>query len=94
MEQLPIWDMRHLYKYLDGETIASKSYLNDIKKQLRFEKQPVVDWIEGNLSELLCILPDLSTDQKLLLEICMAIFSGSCSKDLTNRNSGKLSNPK
>lgn len=42
-----------------------KSYTDDIEKQLeRCDKQPVVDfqWTERNLPEILCVLPEHSTD--------------------------------
>ena len=34
---------------------------------------------------------DLSTDKKYLYEIIMAVISGKCSDDLSNRSPGKMS---
>jgi len=48
--------------------------------------------IENNFP-LLENINDLSTDQKYLLDICMAVSSGNCSLDLSLRNPGKLLTP-
>lgn len=86
--------LRHLYKFLDGKTTGPETYSGDIGKALEnCEKQTVIDFqrIEGNLPDKLRVLKDLSTDQKYLLEICVAVSSGICTPDLAARNPGKLS---
>lgn len=86
--------LRHLHKFLDGKTAGPKSYSGNIGKALEnCEKQTVIDFqrIEGNLPDQLRALSDLSSDQKYLLEICLAVSSGVCTPDLAARSPGKLS---
>lgn len=91
LNELPL---RHLHKFLDGKTAGPNSYSGNIGKSLEnCDKQPVIDFqrIEGKFPNELRVLPDLSSDQKYLLEICLAVSSGICSPDLAARNPGKLS---
>lgn len=82
---------RHLFQYIDGSTKGPKSFEGPIGKKLEgCVNFPVVKFqsIGSNLPEV--VIDDLSTDQKYLLEICLAISSGHCSQDLAQKNPGKI----
>ena len=84
--------LRHLFIKLDGVTTGSSSHAGPIGKSLEnCEKLPIVNYekIQSELSEVK--FEDLSTDQKYLYEITMAVISGKCSDDLSNRSPGKMS---
>lgn len=83
--------LRHLLQHLDGKTIGPKGYCGEIGKKLEnCEKQPVVKFkkIDVNFPDI--DLTKLSTDQKYLYEICIAISKGTISPSLTRREPGKM----
>lgn len=83
--------LRHLIKKLDGETTGPTGYTGVIGKQLQScEKLAIVSFKKINV-----IVPEvdpniLSTDQKYLLEISVAISNGVVSKSLAQKQPGKL----
>lgn len=83
--------LRHLFNALDGCTSGPNTYAGVIGKLLQHcEDLPVVEFekIETVLPEIDANI--LSTDQKYLLQICVAVTQGSMSTDLANRQPGKL----
>ncbi|XP_050517554.1 uncharacterized protein LOC126892123 [Diabrotica virgifera virgifera] len=84
--------LRHLFAFLDGATSGPREYSGPIGKLLEnCEALPPVQF-----EAITCIVPeleysDLSTDQKYMYEICLAISAGQCSLNLSTRNPGKLS---
>ncbi|XP_050309269.1 uncharacterized protein LOC126745454 [Anthonomus grandis grandis] len=84
--------LRHILQHLDGETTGPQAFRGPIGKLLNdCEKLPSVEF-----SIIACELPDidtnleLSTDQKYLYEICLAIKNGYCSESLLKRDPGRL----
>lgn len=84
--------LRHLLQHLDGETTGPRAFGGSIGKLLsNCEKLPIVEF-----SKIACELPDidanfeLSTDQKYLHEICLAIKNGYCPEALSKRDPGRL----
>lgn len=84
--------LRHLFQHLDGQTTGPVTFSGVLGKQIQqCEKLPLVKY-----ETIDCKLPNLdfvnlSTDQKYLYEICVAVSSGECSVELLNRNPGKVS---
>lgn len=89
LNELPF---RHLFQTLDGETTGPKSFSGLIGSQLKnCEKLPVVKFQSTD-----CEIPDierkiLSKDQQYLLDISLAIKSGTCTVDLAIREPGPIS---
>lgn len=89
LNELPF---RHLFQTLDGETTGPKSFSGPIGSQLKnCEKLPVVKFQSTD-----CEIPDierkiLSKDQQYLLDISLAIKSGTCTVDLAIREPGPIS---
>jgi hypothetical protein len=84
--------LRHLFCHLDGKTKGPNEFKGEIGQQLEnCANLPVVTFlpIENNLPPL-GDKNDLSTDQKYLLDMCIAVSSGNVSQDLSLRNPGKL----
>lgn len=83
--------LRHLTKNLDGETTGPTEYIGVIGKQLQScEELPIVSFKKVNV-----VVPEvdpkiLSTDQKYLLEISVAISNGVISESLAQKQPGKL----
>ena len=89
LNELPL---RHLSNKLDGATTGPSSHSGPIGKSLQnCEKLPIINYekIQSELPEVK--FEDLSTDQKYLYEITMAVISGKCSDDLSNRSPSKMS---
>lgn len=84
--------LRHMFKHLDGESKGPNSFCGPIGRQLiRCETLPIVAF-----EPIEIIIPEvdrdvLSCDQKYLLDISLAIKTGSCSNDLSHRNPGSIS---
>ena len=88
--------LRHLFCHLDGTTSGPSTFTGAIGKALaNCNKLPVVTYVsilEPDFPDIgNDVLIDLSTDQKYLYEICMAIRSGNCAADLAQREPGKMS---
>lgn len=84
--------LRHLVRYLDGNTSGPLSFTGPIGKLIETcERLPVVRYekIEVDLPEV--NLKELSTDQNYLYQICTAISTGNCPSNLANKSPGKLS---
>ncbi|GBP11868.1 hypothetical protein EVAR_74506_1 [Eumeta japonica] len=82
LNELPL---RHLFDYLDGKTSGPSTYNGPIGKLLdKCETRAVVEF-ESIPGQLPTLKPDdLSTDQKYLFEITLAVITGSCADDLAN----------
>lgn len=82
---------RHLFLKLDGTTTGPNSFSGSIGKLLNnCLKKEVIDF-EPIPAELPNIDKEsLSTDQKYLYEICIAISQGRVTTSLANRDPGKL----
>lgn len=83
--------LRHLMKHLDGETSGPTGYTGDIGRQLETcELQSVAKFkkIPTKLPQL--DLDILSSDQKYLYEISLAISEGTVSERLARRQPGKM----
>ncbi|GBP67308.1 hypothetical protein EVAR_97926_1 [Eumeta japonica] len=89
LNELPL---RHLFDYLDGKTSGPSTYNGPIGKLLdKCETRAVVEF-ESIPGQLPTLKPDdLSTDQKYLFEITLAVITGSCADDLANKSPGKMS---
>ena len=83
LNELPL---RHLFNKLDGVTTGPFSHAGPNGKSLEnCEKLPIMNYekIQSKLPEVK--FEDLNTDQKYLYEITMAVISGKCSDDLSNK---------
>ncbi|CAH0551159.1 unnamed protein product [Brassicogethes aeneus] len=84
--------LRHLFISLDGKTSSPHTYSGHLGKQIQgsLHSKPVVDFqiIECSLPELNKDI--LSSDQKYLYEISLAISSGVFPPDLSLRDPGPL----
>ena len=83
--------LRHLMKHLDGATSGPCGYSGEIGKKLETcEILPVIKFqrIEAVLQEL--DLKFLSTDQRYLYEISLAISEGNVSENLASRHPGNM----
>lgn len=89
LNELPL---RHLFDYLDGKTSGPSTYNGPIGKLLdKCETRAVVEF-ESIPGQLPTLKPDdLSTDQKYLFEITLAVITGSCAENLANKSPGKMS---
>ncbi|GBP05516.1 Kynurenine formamidase [Eumeta japonica] len=89
LNELPL---RHLFDYLDGKISGPFTYNGPIGKLLdKCETRAVVEF-ESIPGQLPTLKPDdLSTDQKYLFEINLAVITGSCADDLANKSPGKMS---
>lgn len=82
--------LRHLFKHLDGDTVGPKAFSGIIGKALSTcENLPVVlfNKIETELPNR---TTDISSDQQYLYDLCKAISTGICSKNLQYRSPGKM----
>ena len=87
MNELPL---RHLIRHIDGVTHGPNSFKGLIGKELvDCETKPVVKFkrIPIHLPKM---AKDLSTDQRYLYEICLAVNSGHCDLSLAARSPGKM----
>lgn len=78
--------------HLDSKTKEPNEFKGEIGQQLENSANlPVVTFlpIENNLP-LLENINDISTNQKYLLDMCIAVSSGNCSLDISLRNPGKF----
>lgn len=83
--------LRHLILHLDGTTQGPKAFKGAIGKQLPdVMSLPAVDFVAID-SDLPTILrSDLSSDQKYLCDMVLAISNGKCSNALLNREPGAM----
>ena len=84
--------LRHLFQELNGKTKGPNDFSGPIGKILQSceQTEPVP------FQKINCILPEieskeLSTDQKYLYDMCLAISSGECPPELAHRDPGKTS---
>lgn len=83
--------LRKLIEHLDGSTTGPKAFSGEIGKSLmRCSELPVCKFqpIESDLPIIVC--NDLSTDQKYLYEMVLAVSVGNCSTNLSLRDPGKM----
>lgn len=91
MNELPL---RALFSKLDGSTSGPESFSGPLGK--RIQKCDGLDIVQFEPIDFPCALDveeikqDLSTDQQLLFEICIAISNGKFSEDLKNRKIGPV----
>ncbi|GBO31327.1 hypothetical protein AVEN_213062-1, partial [Araneus ventricosus] len=84
--------LRHVFEYLDGETIGALTYSGPIGKSVvNCKNLPV-----ANFKPVYCDLPvvtakDFSKDHKYLLEIFYAVLTGVCSSDPSRCDPGPTS---
>ncbi|KAK4299397.1 hypothetical protein Pmani_001405 [Petrolisthes manimaculis] len=83
--------LRHLIHAIDGKTTGPTTFTGKIGKQLAdCEKNEVIDF-EPIQSENIVVDQDiLSTDQKYLLMIYLAVSSGICPQNLAKMKPGKI----
>ena len=82
INELPL---RHLFSYLDGPTTGPRAFSGTIGKALQTcDKNPVVrcEPIEAREPLRSIAVDDLSTDQKYLYAVCLAVTSGQFHDDL------------
>uniref|UniRef100_A0A8D9A187 Uncharacterized protein n=2 Tax=Cacopsylla melanoneura TaxID=428564 RepID=A0A8D9A187_9HEMI len=85
--------LRHLFQHLDGVTSGPKTYSGEIGKLLvdcELSELAEYDPIPIDLPDVTNI-EDLSTDQKYLLKIMIAVSSGICDEDLLKTKPGIMS---
>lgn len=86
--------LRHLILQIDEKTNDPRGFSGPIRKQQSAcEKMPVVPLkkVEADVELPEVIINDLSTDQKYLYEICLAIGEGVVSPQLASKQPGKMS---
>ena len=87
--------LRHLMQQMDGKTTGPQGFSGDIGKKLHdCEKLPIKGF--SKISTEMCLLDqkivnDLSTDQKYLYDICIAVGRGNVPESLAARKPGKMS---
>lgn len=89
MNELPF---PHLFHHLDGKTSGPQTLTGPIGKSLdNCEKRPIVQYqpIPTELPEVSA--EDLSSDQKYLYRIVLAVTTGEFPTDLANKSPGKMS---
>lgn len=83
--------LRHLINHLDGNTCGPGAFAGPIGKQLiNCENMDVVCFEAIDADIPVILKTDLSTEQKYLYEICIAVSSGACPTALSKRNPGKM----
>ena len=86
--------LRHLFFHLDGVTQGPRAFAGSIGKLLsrNVELLPVIeyDMIEFESTDQDFVISDLSTDQKLLLQMCQGISNGCITPELANRTPGPV----
>ena len=85
--------LRHLFSYLDGPTTGPRAFSAAIgKAQQTCDKIKVVRFELIKVREPLRskAVDDLSTDQKYLYAVCLAVTSGKFQDDLENKNPGNI----
>ena len=85
--------LRHLFSYLDGPTAGPKAFSGTIGKALQTcDKNPVVRFkpIEAREPLRSIDVDDLSTDQKYLYAVCLAVTYGKFHNDLEYKNPGNI----
>ena len=87
MNELPL---RHLIKYIDGETYSPHSFCGTIGNGLANCEAVSVAKFKRIPIQLPKIDSDLSTDQRYLYEMCLSINSSYVSPSLASRNPGKM----
>lgn len=91
MNELPL---RALFSKLDGSTSGPESFSGPLGK--RIQKCDGLDVVQFEPIDFPCALDveeikqDLSSDQQLLFEICIAISNGTFSENLKNRKIGPV----
>ena len=86
--------LRHLLTHLDGSITRPRAFSGVIGKELTTcEKLPIVSFspIEGDLPEMANPIPDFSTCQSCLYDICDAVGKGQCTTELPRRDPGSIS---
>ena len=84
--------LRHLFVHLDGTTAGPNAFTGVLGKAMSScQLLEVVNFkqIEGDLPEI-TDYSSLSKDQRYLYEMCLAVRSGAVSKNLSNRQPGKM----
>lgn len=83
--------LRHLIQNLDGKTNDPKGFSGVIGKSLeKCQLMPVANFAVIHAELPVADTNDLSTDQKYLYQICIAIGTGEVSSSLANRDPGKM----
>lgn len=83
--------LRHLLQHLDGETTGPRAFGGSIGKSLSScEKLPIVEFSKINGELPVISEAELSTDQKYLYDMCVAVNTGNCSFVLSKRDPGKI----
>lgn len=94
MNELPF---RHLFEKIDGPTLGPDTLKGCIGKQLKkdLSNLDIVKFslVKGKIEEIPeCVIKQLSSDQKYLYEICIAVQSGHITESLARRSQGNLHN--
>lgn len=83
--------LRHLFKFLDGDTSGPRAFSGAIGKLLiDCEKLPLHTFSAIHSANIPSKLSDISSDQAYLLEICRAVSTGVCNTELVHRSPGKM----
>lgn len=85
--------LRHLIQQIDVKINDPKGFAGPIGKQLnKCEEMPVVPFqkLKADVDFPTVNINDLSTDQKYLHEICLAIEEGNVSPQLASKQPGKM----
>jgi hypothetical protein len=78
--------LRHLFIHLDGLTTGPKGFSGSLGKALnKVEERSVVAFKPIESKMPLMTIAELSTYQKYLYEICQAVSTGICPKNLEAR---------
>ena len=83
----------HLFSYLDGLTTGPRGFSGTIGEALHTcDKNPVVRFEPTKAREPLCSInvDDLSTDQKYLNAVCLAVTFSQFHDDLEYKNLGNI----
>lgn len=83
--------LRHLLQYLDGSTTGPRGFSGEIGKSLQScENVSIVNFQPIEVELPYVDYETISSDQKYLYEMCLAISSGTIKEDLSHKNPGPL----
>jgi hypothetical protein len=83
--------LRHLFSHFDGRTSGPRCFTGPIGKLLQnCESQPIVEFDPIPAPVINIDIADLSSDQKYMLEIYLAVSRGTVSEDLAKKTPGCL----
>lgn len=87
LNELPF---RHLFRHLDGRTTGPRAFKGPIGQQLKDSIKLTIVKFKKISCKLPTLPKDISTDQKYLYNMCLAISTGKCSETLAMTLPGNI----